>query len=1796
MAPSDQTINEHLRKQFSPKSFKDVITNSNGNGDDLLFILETLCRTIKSNQSTELREPLEGTLERHQALIQELPSILKDLSAGAPEADIALTLTEGCSHFETDIFEEFIDSVLNALHENDNFGELKARIAKIRENIDAPRPKLCAGYRTEGAVCDFRDVSVLPTLEDLKERTPYLRPNVTEGAYASITDYLDIQFRLLREDLVAPLRVGVQRYRKVAQERKKGLIRGSLRSIDDVHFFTGVRIDKEASRRCSLNPDQRVFRLAFRDWTNIDWEHSSRLMNGSLIGVSSDDFSTVLFATVAQRVPNLLQRGFVVLQFLDETAYYVLDPMATYTLIESSSAYFEAYRYNLQVIQSMEESQLPLTSYLVNADKEVRTPDFLRARNGNFDFSPLRRPDIELPLDEVDSPAEIKSTDWPAQEQTVLNVRQYEALRSAFSRELCLVQGPPGTGKTFVALKMIEMILLNCLTTKPILIVCYTNHALDQFLEGILKFTDKIVRIGGNCKSAKLEPYTLRALRKSQKNAASVIEAELETSKSILKTFRITETLLGKLSGKIILEDTELKLSPDASLEDFLGVKKLVEMFRKSKRLEPVGRDKQDLNSLSGQDCREIVADGYTDYKDILEIDMDSEREKAIQEILGRSDSVRPPEHEIVKIRRRLEVNKGNDLHYSDRWKLYRHYHWLIVEGLARSYLARCGTCVTSNAELVSAARAHQALTANAGQEVTATIECLRERAKELRDSHRQQLLRIEEAQCATTFNIIKQCCSVVGMTTTGAAKYNKLVRQLQPQIVVVEEAAEILEAHLLASLTPSLKQLILIGDHQQIQPSTTVHTLGTKFGMQVSMFERLVKNKLTYVQLQEQHRMRDPFRQLLVPTIYKDYISHYSVFDYPNTRGMGSNLFFMRHSHLELSNRETHSKSNQFEAQFVARLALHLRQQGYAPEEVTILATYRGQVGAIESAINDLNKVNGFSAMEDKQTTVWDEGRRITTTDRVKKSPDLPMTPFEGVRITTVDNYQGEESRIIILSLVRSNVSSKIGFLSRDNRTCVAISRAKIGLFAVGNLSLLASVSSTWEKLCAILEEKECIGDGIELKCEMHSKALVVKEPVDFDKFPQGGCGAICGTELPCGHVCPALCHGADPSHEAEFRCSRPCGQLLDCGHQCARTCAEDCSICVVPVPTRLDCGHLIEAECSMPIDALECNNPCERAQPCKHPCPLPCGKPCGPCQTEIRVLPRCGHTVTVKCKDRTKAVAKCTTPVDKMLPCGHFLQSPCSENVSHQKCTQLRSVTCSRGHNFDAICFEVSSHGEPDNSCSKAVRVRLNCGHYFKGRCSTIEWCDMAKGCRTCNAGHVCSLAMRRLKCKEIDKEILDCGHQLARQCSLANGPAKCTAEVVLVRNDRRIMVPCDGVSLAAIPQKSLTTTLLKVNGDFDTQRLPTLLKAQINSMGQTYTPEITSVSVPPGQILCNSAMTCGHKCASTVPSSGRCATHQCFQECGKTLFCGHRCASSCHTQCSPCCEPVHYECPHGKKTVPCMISLYTTQCMHPAVHCVHVACQNTCSSCTCRCDEKCQKELKCGGPSHRCVGLCGESCICVICDATSLSRTSRHPFSGVTNGDTRYLRLACGHCCEVMSLDQRVESNTDLLKFPTCPFCESQVRFCRRYRVQLAAVANRIIRLVQKVFGNLKGNERSFEKLISANKANRGNGNILPALLALLGDVQLSTYHLEYIKCMAQVFQMEDLNSWSVFHDQSLVDCARKYGMHMSGPHCNVTLPEKPLSVDGWNICSRGHFYQRKCCLKCEKTRRSRLNRTR
>lgn len=90
----------------------------------------------------------------------------------------------------------------------------------------------------------------------------------------------------------------------------------------------------------------------------------------------------------------------------------------------------------------------------------------------------------------------------------------------------------------------------------------------------------------------------------------------------------------------------------------------------------------------------------------------------------------------------------------------------------------------------------------------------------------------------------------IIAMTTTARAKYSDFISKLNSPIVIVEEAAEVFEAHIIASLTEKTQHLILIGDHEQLKPNPAVHEHDVKYNLSMSLFERLIKNKVDHATL----------------------------------------------------------------------------------------------------------------------------------------------------------------------------------------------------------------------------------------------------------------------------------------------------------------------------------------------------------------------------------------------------------------------------------------------------------------------------------------------------------------------------------------------------------------------------------------------------------------------------------------------------------------------------------------------------------------------------------------------------------------------------------------------------------------------------------------------------------------------------------------------------------------------------------------------------------------------------------
>jgi hypothetical protein len=55
----------------------------------------------------------------------------------------------------------------------------------------------------------------------------------------------------------------------------------------------------------------------------------------------------------------------------------------------------------------------------------------------------------------------------------------------------------------------------------------------------------------------------------------------------------------------------------------------------------------------------------------------------------------------------------------------------------------------------------------------------------------------------------------IIGCTTTAAAKYGHDIQAASPDVLLVEEAGEILESHILTAMVATTEQLVLIGDHK---------------------------------------------------------------------------------------------------------------------------------------------------------------------------------------------------------------------------------------------------------------------------------------------------------------------------------------------------------------------------------------------------------------------------------------------------------------------------------------------------------------------------------------------------------------------------------------------------------------------------------------------------------------------------------------------------------------------------------------------------------------------------------------------------------------------------------------------------------------------------------------------------------------------------------------------------------------------------------------------------------------------
>ena len=464
---------------------------------------------------------------------------------------------------------------------------------------------------------DFREIEIFPQTVDMQiDERPFLRKNKITGAYSGVQNYLDVQFRLLREDFIGPLRDGIASYIQAVQER-------GLKKIHEIRIYPNVQV---ISPICGDNGLCHVLHFDVSRLSRVNWRSTKRLIFGSLLCLSPDNFNTFYFATVAHREPKELEQGLIHVRFEHdlETTSSLFGKVFT---VAETTAYFESYRHVLLGLQRTLVADFPFEKYIVRCrGREVEAPAYLRRRPAtkfdlrplvdenltlvadtrlenlgeliegqrNYNFSPESRPAREVSLLERDT--------WPPADLLKLDESQFEAICTALTREFVITQGPPGTGKTYIGLKIVKALLHNKGVwsvhadtgdpdPRPMLIVCYTNHALDQFLEGIIRFyKGDILRVGGRSNSELMKDYNLHNFRQRFRHAQKVPVAVFQGRRAAKEEMEELRTHINKIASQIQIGMTTI--IHEDFLQPFMGIhyRMLTQQFEEMVAVYPEAR------------------------------------------------------------------------------------------------------------------------------------------------------------------------------------------------------------------------------------------------------------------------------------------------------------------------------------------------------------------------------------------------------------------------------------------------------------------------------------------------------------------------------------------------------------------------------------------------------------------------------------------------------------------------------------------------------------------------------------------------------------------------------------------------------------------------------------------------------------------------------------------------------------------------------------------------------------------------------------------------------------------------------------------------------------------------------------------------------------------------------------------------------------------------------------------------------------------------------------------------------
>lgn len=289
---------------------------------------------------------------------------------------------------------------------------------------------------------------------------------------------------------------------------------------------------------------------------------------------------------------------------------------------------------------------------------------------------------------------------------------------------------------------------------------------------------------------------------------------------------------------------------------------------------------------------------------------------------------------------------------------------------------------------------------------------------------------------------------------TTCVGADDRRLEEYEFPIVLVDESTQATEPEALIPITRGAKQVVLVGDHQQLGP-VVLDPAASAAGLRRSLFERLVSMGHVPLRLEVQYRMHPALSEFASNMFYEGLLLNGVTSDDRTRPGADfpwpvpdrPMMFWANYGKEEIGANGS-SYLNRVEAMNVDKIIARLVRDGVLPDQIGVITPYEGQ-----------------------RVYIWQYLKLNSTV------PKSALNELE-VEVSSVDAFQGREKDYIILLCVRANEDRDIGFLKDLRRLNVALTRAKFGLIILGNPRSL-SKNKLWNSLLVHYRERGCLVEG---------------------------------------------------------------------------------------------------------------------------------------------------------------------------------------------------------------------------------------------------------------------------------------------------------------------------------------------------------------------------------------------------------------------------------------------------------------------------------------------------------------------------------------------------------------------------------------------------------------------------------------------------------------------------------------------------------------------------------------------